>query len=68
MSTSLSNLVDNVSDRLHKYKCKDSKSKLSYMSAKDNQLIFQCFACKRNYEKEFDMELIKKFSNIYQFC
>ena len=68
MSTLLSNLVDNVSDRIHKYKCKYCKSKLSYMSVKDNQLIFQCFACKTNYEKEFDMEFIKMFSNMYQFC
>ena len=40
MSTSLSKLADNLSDRLHKDKCKDCKSKLSYMSVKDNQLIF----------------------------
>ena len=68
MSASLSKLVDISSDRLHKVKCKYCISKLSYMSVKDNQLIFHCFACKKNHEKEFDMELIKKFSNIYLFC
>ena len=36
MPTSLSKLVDNVSDRLQKDKCKDCESKLSYMSVKDN--------------------------------
>ena len=68
MSASLSDLVDNLSDRFHEDKCKDCKSKLSYMSVKDNQLIFQCFECKKNYEKEFDMELVKKFSNMYNFA
>ena len=41
MSTSLSSLVDNLSEKLHSDKCKDCKSELDYMSVKDNQLIFQ---------------------------
>ena len=39
MSTSLSSLVDNLSEKLHSDKCKDSKSELDYMSIKNNQLI-----------------------------
>ena len=36
--TSLSrSLVDNLSGQLHSDKCKDRKSKLDYMSVKDNQ-------------------------------
>ena len=38
------------------------------MSIKDNQLIFRCFGCKKNYKKEFNKELIKRFANIYEFC
>ena len=38
------------------------------MSIKDNQLIFRCFECKKNYKKEFNKELIKRFANIYEFC
>ena len=34
MSTSLSNLVDNLSDRLHSDKCTDCKSYLDYMLIK----------------------------------
>ena len=34
------------------------------MTTKDEQLIFQCFRCKKNYEKE----LIQIFANIYEFC
>ena len=38
------------------------------MSIKDNQLIFRCFWCKKNYEKDFNKELIKGFANIFEFC
>ena len=35
MSTSLSNLVNNVSDGVHNDKCTDCKSYLDYMITKD---------------------------------
>ena len=38
------------------------------MSVKDNQLIFQCLECKKNYQKDFNKKLIKRFENKYQFC
>ena len=38
------------------------------MSVKDDQLIFRCFNCKRNYKKKYNKELIKSFANIYEFC
>ena len=66
MSTSLSDLVDNLSEGLHK--CKDCKLHPDCTSIKDNQLIFRCFRCKRNYEKDFNKELIKRFANTYKFC
>ena len=50
MSTSLPSLVDNLSQKLHSDRCKDSNSELDYMSIKDNQLIFQCLECKKNYK------------------
>ena len=62
MSTSLSDLVDNLSEGLQK--CANCKLHLDYVSIKDNQLIFRCFRCKKNYEKE----LIKRFANTYKFC
>ena len=61
MSTSLSDLVDNLSEEL--YKCTDCKLNLDYMSIKDNQLIFRCFRCKKNYEKDFNKDLTKRFAN-----
>ena len=73
MSSSLSSLVDNLSEGLHSDKCTDCKSCLDYMITKDDQqsytqLIFRCFECKKNYEKDFNKELIKRFANIYKFC
>ena len=38
------------------------------MITKDHQLIFRCFEYKKNYKKEFDKELIKRFANIHEFC
>ena len=68
MSTSLSKLVDNLSEGLHNNRRLDCKSCLDYMKNKDEKLIFRCFTCKKNYEKDFNKELIKRFANIYEFC
>ena len=59
MSSSLSCLVDNLSDGIHSDECTDFKSCLDYMITKDDQLIFRCFECKNNYKKHFNNELIK---------
>ena len=68
MSTSLSNLVSNLSEGLHNHRCIDCKSCLDYMTNKDEQVIFRCFRCKKNYEKNFNTELIQRFANTYEFC
>ena len=68
MSTSLSKLVDNLSEGLHNNRCVDCKSSLDYMKTKDGKLIFRCFSCEKNYEKDFNKELIERFANIYEFC
>ena len=67
MPSSLSCLVDNLSEELHDDKCADCKSHLDYMSIKDDKLIFRCFECQKNYEKEFNKELIKRSANMYEF-
>ena len=68
MSNSLSSLVDNLSDGIYNDKCKDCKSCLDYMVIKDDQLVFRCFECKKNYEKIFNRGLIKRFASTYEFC
>ena len=68
MSTSLSKLVDNLSEGFHNNKCVNCKCCLDYMRTKNEKLIFKCFNCKQNYEKDFITELIKRFANTYKFC
>ena len=68
MSTSLSNLVSNLSEGLHNDRCIDCKSCFDYMKTKDEQLIFRCFRWKKNYEKNFNEDLIQRFANTYEFC
>ena len=68
MSTTLSNLVSNLSEGLHNDRCIDCKSCVNYMIIKDQQLIFRCFECKKNYNKDFDKELINRFLSTYEFC
>ena len=68
MSSSLSSIVDNLSEELHSDTCADCKFYLDYMIIKDAQLIFRYFECKKNYKKDFNKELIKRFANIYELC
>ena len=68
MSTSLSSLADNLSDEFHCGKCIDCKSSLDYMVTQDDQLIFTCFECKKNYQKDFDKDLVNRFASTYEFC
>ena len=51
MSTSLSNIVSNLSEGLHNDRCICCKSCLDYMTTKDKQLIFRCFRCKKIMKK-----------------
>ena len=46
-ATSLSKLVDNLTEDIHCDKCVDRKSDLSYMKVIDEALIFRCFNCKK---------------------
>ena len=64
MLSSLSSLLDNLSEGLHSDKCTDCKSCLVSMVFKDYQLFFSCFECKMIYEKDFNEKLIKRFANI----
>ena len=68
MSSSLSKLVDNLSEELHNNKCLNCESCLDYIKTKNEKLILKCFNCKTYYEKDLNKELIKKFANTYSFC
>ena len=70
MSTSLSTLVDNSSNRIHdKHKCDSCGYNLEYIRRKKSgKLWLKCFNCKRKSFEEFDEDLKKKFKNTYAFC
>ena len=42
MSSSLSKLVDNLSEGIHNNKCADCKSDLDYIKTKNEKLILEC--------------------------
>ena len=68
MSSSLSKLVDNLSEGIHNNKCADCKSNLDYMKTKNEKLILEYYNCKQRYRKKFNKELIKRFASTYEFC
>ena len=78
MSSSLSKLVDNLSEGIHNNKCVDCKSNLDYvrittarpssLERKNEKLLSKCFNCDSYYKKKFNKDLIKKFKNTYSFC
>ena len=68
MSSSLSKLVDNLSEGIHNNKCVDCKSNLDYVRiTKNEKLLLKCFNCDSYYKKKFNKDLIKKFKNTYSF-
>ena len=63
MSTSLSTLVDSLSSkRIENGKCASCKSCLEFIKIRNSgRLIFECFDCKRRYQKDINDETLKKF-------
>ena len=69
MSSSLSKLVDNLSEGIHNNKCSECKSNLHYLRiTKNKKLLLKCFNCNIYYKKKFNNDLIKKFKNTDSFC
>ena len=68
MSSSLSKLVDDLSEGIHNNKCADCKYNLDYIKTKNEKLILECYNCKQLYRKKFNKELIKRFASTYEFC
>ena len=64
MATSLSNLVDILTDRIHKIRC---DCFLEYESVKDNLIKYKCLFCNKDYSNQIDEELKKRFKKIFKF-
>ena len=63
MASSLSNIFDNLIERIHKIKCSDCNCFLEYESVKDNLIKYKCLFCNKNYSKKIDKN-IKRGSRI----
>ena len=68
MATSLSKLVDNLTDHIHNDKCAKCKSNLCFVNAVNKILTFECIDCKKEYKKGLNKKLIERFSNVFEFC
>ena len=50
MTSSLSKLVDNLSEEIHNNKCSDCGSNLDDIKIKNEKLILECYNCKQRYK------------------
>ena len=64
LTTSLSKLVDNLTENIHNGKC---MSNLCFVNAMNETLTFECVDCKKEYKKDLNKKLIERFSNVYEF-
>ena len=79
MASSLSNLVNSLSEWIHRIKCKyehnDKKCEtcgikykycdcfLEYKNLKDDLIEYKCLYCNQNYQHKFDEKLKERFFN-----
>ena len=72
MPTSLSSLVDNLSE-VYEKECKECKEKrkiksvCNFIGLESNKLNYECKECKKRWLMPIN-RLIKKFPNVYQIC
>ena len=83
MASLLLNLVKNLSERVHRIKCKfvrkDKKCEirefifkycncfLEYMNFKYDLIESRCLSCNKNYQHDFGVKLNEQNINIYKF-
>ena len=67
MAASLSNLVDDLTERIYKVKCKDCDYFLEYESVKDDLIKCKCLPCNKDYSNKIDEELKERFKDTFEF-
>ena len=65
MASSLSNLVDNLAEGIHKIKCKDCDCFLENESVKGSLIKCKCLSWNNDYSNKLDEKLKKRFKNIF---
>ena len=61
MESSLSNLVNNLSEGIHKVKCKFGQDKFQ-----DDSIEYKCLSCNKNYQQKFDEKVKEQYFNTYK--
>ena len=54
MATSLSNLLDNLAEGIHKIKCKNCDCFLKCESVNDKLIKYKCLSCNKDYSNKLD--------------
>ena len=83
MAGSLSNLVNNPSEGIHRIKCEFGHNNkkcqtcgikynycncfLEYINFKNDLIEYICLCCNKNYQHKFDEKLKERFFNTYKF-
>ena len=83
MVSLLSNIVNNLSEGIHKIKCefghyekkcgtfgikyKHCLCSLECINFKDDLVEYKCLCCNKNYQRKFEEELKQRFFNTYKF-
>ena len=67
MTTSLSNLIDNLTEGIYKITCRDCNCFLECEIVKDNLIKYKRLSCNVDYLKKIDKELKKRLKNTFKF-
>ena len=59
MASSLSNLVNNLTERIQKIKCKDCDCFLGYECVKNILIKYKCLSCNKDFLNKLDEEVKK---------
>ena len=84
MASSLSNLVNNLSEVIHKIKCRYEHDDNNYDTCrikykyygcfpdstdlKDDLIEYKCLCCNKNYRQKYAENLKEQLFNTYKFC
>ena len=65
MAAWLLNLVDNLTEGIHKIKCKDCDCFFEFESVKENSIKQKFTSCNKDYSNKIDKKLKKRFNNTF---
>ena len=67
IASSLPNFGDNLTEGVHKIKCKDCDCFLKHESVKNNLINYKCLSSNKDYSNKLDEKLKKRFKKPFNF-